>query len=530
MLYLYNGISPNLNGTHYYFTSVSDYETKLLPKLVTSVSLTNYRINSNTIKVSLDTTLTEAKADTITYAIEDRGTYFRAWHVKNVQIQSGMAIYECSVDLWATYLLKAKISNLVVTRCNRNLGVGYLDDLMGTTGAPSRGYCAVTGRSSGSSNELYDISKVYIVFALKYNIEQTTAGSASRIRLMAFNLLTLKTGLFHALGDTFGASIVNPVEFAMDVVSGIYGIVGTNVWGILGTLDAAIIGAWFTDDIATIGQDAIQVKTKTGWSGYNDIVLTPLEVIRSEYSLSLSVTNDFNKQFYIGTMANGLKLHRTTETTISVTIRCIISNDKLSIYVQQGDNQDEITDAFSITLGMTDGDISAERQFQNIFKNSIRFIGSGLAVAKGFSSGNPLAMVMGAQGLAGAIAGSTDREQHMGNAIKGGDGALAYYRVFTGSDQDNPANNLTTPITNPYVINAYASVDDEKSHARIYGARFNAHTTLASVFASTLLGTGSFTDTFVKGTCIVSEAPSDACELIRSKIAGGIYLEKLGTP
>ena len=534
MLHLYKNITPNTDDRHYYFTTPTQYKNTIASNLVKSVALDNYRINTNVIKVALDNTLTEAIADTLTYAIDERVdnnviTYFRAYHVNRIAIQSGYVILYCSVDNWASYFYKASINNLNVTRCNRNIGTGLLDSMAGTKGNATRNYCATTG-TSGSNNELMARSNVYIVFSLKYNIEQNSAGSVSRIGLYAFNIQDLITRLYNAQSDTDPNkkyySIVNPVIFAMDVVAGIYGIDGTNMWGISGTLNAVVLGAWFSDSVTTITAENIQIKTKANWHNFTNVTLTPLEVIKTEVTKTLTITNDFDKQLYVGTRQNGLKLQRTTDATLSVCIKTIPSNDKLKVIAYQGDNQQDITDAFSITIGTTDGDITAERQVLEVVQNSIKFIGAGLAVAKGGMAGG-LAGVIALQGATSTLAGSVERSQHIGAMVNGGDGALSYYRVFTGQDMYNPTNNLSTPVTNPYVINAYESINDEKANVRLFGAKFSELTTFASVFSASLMGTGTLTDTFIQATCNVDNIPTDASDVIKAKLNSGIYLVNL---
>lgn len=535
MLYLYKNITPNTDDKHYCFNSPSVFISALSANLVKSVILDNYRINANIIKLILDNTLTESVADTLTYAIdtrEENGTikYFRCYHVRSITIQSGYVMLSCEVDLWASYFYKASFSNFVVTRCNRNIGKGILDDIKGTTGTPTRTYCATDGTLNGPSiaNQLMTRNKVYIVFALKYNIEQNIAGAVSRIGLFALNLQTLVQALYDAqpANDTNKPyyAMVNPVELAMDVVSGIYGIVGRNMWG-SATLNAVVIGAWFSDSVAVIDADNIQIKSKARWKNFTDVTLTPLEVIKREQTRTLTITNDFNKQLYVGTMQNGLKLQRTTEATFSVTIKTIPSNDKLKVIAYQGDNQQDITDAFSVTLGTTDGDITAERETLEIVKTSIKYFGAGLAMVKGGSAGG-VASVLAIQGATSNVAGDFERSQHIGTMVNGGDGALAYYRIATGNVQD-PAGAIAYPITNAYIINAFASINDESANARTYGARFSELTTLTHVFACTLLGTGSNNDTFIKANCSVDNIPNDASDLIKSKLQSGIYLVNL---
>ena len=541
MLYLYKQISPNLDDKHYYFNTPTQYKTALASSLVKSVSLDSYRINSNIIKVTLDATLTEAIADTLTYAIDERVennviTYFRCYHVNHINIQSGFVILTCSVDLWASYLHKASITNINVKRCNRNVGVGILDDMTGTKGTYTRTFCAVSGRTSGTGNELWDINYAYIVFALKFNISQNTDGAISRIRLFAFNLGSLKTLYYQKAVDAsadadglFTASIQNPVELAKDLVSGIYGIKGYNGFGGSTTLNAVVLSAWFCPNISAVANNNTKIVSKWHHVYADDIEITPLEVVDVEINIGLTITNDINKQLYVGSRQNGLKLQRTTETTTSVNIKITPATDKLTIVAMQGDNQQDITQAFAVTLGTTNGDITAERALLSAFESATKIIGSGFALVKGATSGNAFAFATGAIGLSNSVADAIGkgRSNHIGGQVNGGDGGLAFYRVFTGQDYDNPQNNLSVPITNPFVVNAYESINDEKANVRIFGAKFSELTTFASIFTASLLGTGTLQDTFICAHCNVDNIPTEAGDLIKSKLQTGIYLVNL---
>lgn len=541
MLHLYKNITPNTDDRHYYFTTPTQYKTAIASNLVKSIALDNYRINTNVIKIALDNTLTEAIADTLTYAIDEREsdgtiTYFRAYHVNRIAIQSGYVILYCSVDNWASYFYKASINNLVVTRCNRNIGTGILDDITGTKGTYTRSYCAVSGRTSGNNNELWAINYAYIVFALKFNISQNTDGAISRIRLFAFNLGTLKALYYQKAVDAqadadglFTASIQNPVELAKDLVSGIYGIKGYNGFHASTTLNAVILGAWFTPNIAGVTSTNTEIATKWRHVYADDITINPLEVIDGEYTTTLTITNDFDKQAYVGTKQNGLKLQRTTETNISVTIKTITSTDKLTIIAYQGDHQQDITSAFAVTLGTTDGDISAERAVLSAFESAIKVVGSGLAMVKGGMSGNAIALGLGINSFVGSVGDviGKGKSNHIGGQVNGGDGGNAFYRIFTGQDYDNPANNINVPITNPFIVNEYESINNEKANVRLFGAKFSELTTFASVFSASLMGTGTLTDTFIQATCNVDNIPTDASDVIKAKLNSGIYLVNL---
>lgn len=537
MLYLYAGVTPSLNNKFFYYTDTAQIISALSSYLVETSTIDNYRINvQNVVKVTLNSTLTETAADTVTYIIDYRTNYWRCYHVNAVKIQSGFAIYECSVDLWNSYFHKATISNVNVNRCNRNIGIGIYDDIRATYDVPTRSYVATTGTSTYSvENDCIDRSNVYIVFALKYNVQQNNSGSVSHIKLFAFKIYDLIALLF--AGAIAGAaaypyyySMVNPVFFAIDVVSGIYGVEGQNMWGGLGTLNASVLNAWITDCVAVISQSDVKVQSNSGWTYGSALSLQPYEVIMTPVRRSFTLSNDADKQLYFGTFQHGFKLTRTTESAQTVQLTMMPSQDKLKFILAQGDKQEDITDAFAVTVGTTDGDITTQTQVLNAIQNGLKAVSGAVSVAKGFSSGGEgYAAVMGLQNMTSNIASELQRYHGIGNMIGGGDGATAYYRIYTGTDTDNTMSNtnLTVPVTNPYMIVAYSSIDDESANVRLYGATFSEQMSIADVFNYSLLGSGTVTDTYLRASCNVDGVPADACDFIKTHLLSGVYLVQL---
>ena len=225
-----------------------------------------------------------------------------------------------------------------------------------------------------------------------------------------------------------------------------------------------------------------------------------------------------------------MKLQRTTEANISVVIKVIPATDKLTIIAMQGDHQQDITSAFAVTLGTTDGDISAERAMLSAFESATKVIGSGFAMVKGAQSGNAFMLSSGILGFTNSVGDviGKGRSNHIGGQINGGDGSIAFNR-YHGGDVDHPEENYKIPLANPYIINAYTSINDEKANVRLYGAKFSELTTFTSVFTASLLGTGTLTDTYIQALCNVDNIPTDASDTIKAKLSNGIYLVNLTT-
>ena len=124
--------TPNYgNGKHVYFSDPRKYKYYLEANYEHgNISLDNYRLNSNVIKVSG----TLENSSEITYFIEyditdEKVIYWRCYRVLIYIEQSGMLIFSCEIDNWATYLYRASLSHIHVSRCNRNIGYGVYDPI-----------------------------------------------------------------------------------------------------------------------------------------------------------------------------------------------------------------------------------------------------------------------------------------------------------------------------------------------------------------------------------------------------------------
>ena len=183
-LYLYEDIQPNYNNTYYLTNSTQDIKTHLASYLSETVTADNYRVNSNIIKIKNNGTNLYSN---ITYAIEEiieEGSliYWRCYHVKSIDYQSSYTILYCEVDIWGTNFHNAKLNNINVNRCNRNIGVGLLDDIKITDALT---YTAVGDATITNANAM-------LVFGLNYNAYSTWYGTTSNIQLFAIDLDTIK--------------------------------------------------------------------------------------------------------------------------------------------------------------------------------------------------------------------------------------------------------------------------------------------------------------------------------------------------
>ena len=532
MLHLYKGILPNTDYKHYYFTNTSRYLSFLSTYLVKSITLDNYRINSNIIKVKLDNTLTAWEAINLSYVIDDRyednvQTYFRAYFVNRIDIVSGYAVLTCSVDLWASYLFRANSNILYVERTNKSLGVTPIyDDIKAVlpseykTSVDSNG--AANGMATPDTSVYQYAYRYYLVLVINYNAKQNLTGSdyIATTCCMGIRLDTLR----NAYIDGIDPSTTDPaqqellsmsvIRIAQDFAGGVYGISAS-----LGHNDANVVEAYIVRDHAVSRTSVVTgLKSISLLKGGADLSINASILSYSDYQETLYVRNiSPNNVYYFGKVHGGLKLNRAfndlyNHNYTEVIVRFIVSASNVEVIAIQGNNQEDITEAFKLTITNNVSQTTPLRRIAGAITQTGR---ATQAITKGYKNS-------GATGAVGA--GLTSLASMVGDfsidsKIRGDGDAL---HTFMG---------VADLVVVPFHATYYTSLDNEERKAYLYGASCDVEANIYWVIQQGFLISGQPNKiTYVKGTLYIEDLPKDATEYIKNKFASGVYLVDLVTP
>lgn len=481
MVYLYKNKLPNYaENTHVFFNDVNDFVTYLGDAFL-QFSEDRYTMNGNIAEVQLPAV---ADLDDVTYIAWNNSGAWRFFFVRSSVYQSGYAIFTLDVDLWATHIARATLSNIRVTRCNRNIGVGIYDPIPATNG-----YEFVR---LGESIGVGDLAIVYVVaFATGVSsILVNNAGTSIGVFVQEMNAdEDLPEGK-----DLF--------DWWIELVSGIFAAQAT-----IGDLDANVLKAYIVPKsmllLKTYVTPIFKVKTPS-FSG----TLTPsYEAAPFIFPKRFNVNFEPNRKYFAGTKHAGLELIRMTQST-EVVYNFIVKQDGLQVIVQQGDRMLDITDAFQVGLTSNDGNFTATER-----------VARTLQVIGGIASG----AFQIAQGGAGYITGALTASNALMNAVDQGNA-----RYAQGGDGVSTFRGATGNVNSPFYIQTNRSIDDEAANVRLYGATFNKQVEdIDEIFDAVLLGTGTLSDTYFAAEVRVDGVPTDARDVISAAIRGGIYAVKL---
>lgn len=512
-LYLFKNVTPNITGHEFYNIKVFENYLNALKNnsnyFVKEINADNYRINALVCKI----TKIDFDENILTYLIEyDEVTGFkRCYYVDKINMQSNMLVMNLSIDYWGSYYLSNLIDYLHITRCNRNIGTGFYDNINFAGIRPLtyeeeiNAYEFITGENLPNQNIPYywnSLTKVSLVILLSYNQRQSvfTEDKVTVTELFEVDLSTLKNNL--QLGIT-----ANVFKEAVEFVSEIIGVTGNG-----GIVDAEVLQAYFVprDFVNMNTTNIIEVQAKDYQGNTKKVNFIGLNYYRSIREFEIEI--DPNYDYILGTYRNnGLKLTRATKNII-VKYVCEATGKGLKIYVKEGENELAITNSFSFTINGSTTDTTGLRSVAH----AISLVSSDIKqLMKSFSSGNMAGGIIGEVGnIAGRVQGFD-----VNTKLAGEGDALMTFNYLTNS-------YLQTSYGCPYCINKFKSNNNEKLHARYFGANFDEiFEDLDSIFDYDLLGEGDYNLTYIVVNEIkINNLPTIARETIETAFKTGVEL------
>ena len=535
-LYIYSGITPNVeNGIFLTCTTPKQIIDYLRNDLVAVIALDNYRVITNTIKINYDTAIFGLnKVNKISYIIDAdiRGTsvyYFRAYFVDNYDMQSGFIVFNCHVDLWGTFAHNAILSNTLITKCNRNIGLGFYDKIERTKMEAEDVYGVyepMGGISSAqpSINYMND-TNVSIVFFVACVISDNLAHDESVTQILPFACkLSDLRALFHA---TLQARY-HSVEIATMVISGITQLKSTS-W--LANLDAQVLKMYIVpNDVLTLDEWGFMFISKSKVSegmddGKLEFEARAIRPSKTALPFEINVNQmDINKKYYVGVIGDGLELTHYTKNNY-ILFDFEVSHDCIQVVVKQGDAMKDITSHFQVSII---GNSLNEDALQKIawwgkFMSGV--IGKAQNIA---SSKNYAEMGMKGAQFVGDLLGQMGERAQATGTIGNSDGTITFdwYRGSTASR-----------VNYPFYFNKYASVINEKERARRYGVNFreydestNIYILVTNILLKPLLGDGTFYPCLIACETNITGIPLEACKYIKGLLRSGLYLERAILP
>lgn len=520
----YSYIRPNIEeGTHYHFkgsAGLSAYYNALRIYSPFDVTLDNYRVNENLIKLKESASVTPATMSHITYVIDhdEEAHYFRAYHVVNCYMQSGYVVFEVKPDLWANGFFGGGILyNLHVARCNRDIANGVYDTIAKTKGA-----------SYPVHLKPYDLtlSQCSVVFVLEYNVSQNLFGGNQITKTSLFALdLQRVYDLVH--GANVAHDNLDIILKTIDVIGGIHSIGGT-----IGTagaqLNAHVLKMWLVPSNTFAYSDfgVSQIVTKCLMTDGQDTAINNVFMVDTSHTIvekdmkallddPAAQWSEFLPDYHIevGTLYRATPITRFTKETKAY-FHFVYTNIGVNVYVEQGLQQEDITDSFEVTITTNN---ATETSLMTATKSLGKLAGGVAAVARGYAKGGYAGAAAGAA-LYGVGLMATMKDPQPLQAMGTGDGSLTF------------SQNRADRVNNPYYLILTPSNEDEKEHAYFKGVSYDVFAGLNDIDAAPQLGQTSTPRTgfYIMADAMRIEGMQGAnADFVRQEFNRGIWVKML---
>lgn len=517
-LRLYRNVQPNKGeNTHIIAESVADYVAHF--DAVKTIPFNNYRINGNRVLVSRSGSLIDLIASQkITYIIDyddEEVDYLRCYFVQRVTDESGFIVFEVVLDNWGTYFHSATFNFMHVTRCNRDLANGIYDAVKTTKGATLPIHLMP-----------YDLalSQVTAVFLLEYNVSENLFGGNQITKTSLFGLnLQAIYDLIHGVQPSYDN--IDIVQKVIDVIGGIHAV-GGSIGGVgKATLSAHVLKMWLvpsnTINYTNLGVQRLVTKCMLTNGADTDInsvytigaahIVTALDMKAALPDPSLWA--DYLPQYHIevGTLFRGMPIRRFTKET-SVYVHYVYTNSSVNVYIEEGLQQEDITESFEVTITLNN---ATETALMSATKSIAKIAGGIASVAKGYAKGG-YAGAATAASLYGLTMLQGNQPQPL-QAIGSGDGALTF------------SQNSPTSLNNPYFLMLTPSNNDELENAYYFGVQYDLYNKdFADIQTKSLIGlpaaSQSKEGTFIQADEMQIEGVNgEAVEYITKELQRGIW-------
>lgn len=490
---LYSNLMINYGNNTHIITNSEDkflnYANSYLIESITNEAAMNYRPNTKQFLIKLSDM---SQANSINYIVWYTNTAYKHFKVLSCELYKEYAIYSCDNDLWAdaTFnndFINSKIrlmrSNMTYSE-NNNAITAYYDSLNYTKG--------------------------------KFTDTELT---------MYFDDTNTQIPSPNA---NFRAYIVCDIEIDRKEASGfIYGISTKQMLFKVG-LDSGQIDTWL-DKISRIVQDSngnkvnvrkcyflpfnlyggtpITVKYKTNGGALEDLSLTPMEnnilpvVVYTD--INSNNYNHGNNKLFVGGGYSLMEIENVLPST-RIYYRFMLNSSGIKVYVEQGNNTKDITEAYTIQVTTNDGLLTTQEATAKFISSGLKMVSGALMTAGGVASGNAQYALSGITSMINSGIDLMPSQKNANYTIEG-DAVSTYI----GSNWFN--------------MRAFTAINDMSAYNGLYGVNYNYFTTISNVATGSLLIANY--RPYIKGISIeMSNMSVDEYNFINSELERGIYI------
>lgn len=522
---IFTNFSPNSGDSYSYFPdgNSKDFNQKLLQKYISSVSLSQPPIilNGSTFKIYsgyIEVADNNIRYYDATYIAIEHNNYITFYYVDSIEfVSAGVRLY-IRIDYWGTYIGRARIVNMEVTKTNLKLGglsvpTLYTTDIIPINNAANDYFIGI--------GELLTADDVRIIAVINLQEESSVDTSITNINVFGFDPKQFTTGAIKSA----------VISECIEGVRNIYSLANSN-------LKATVTKVY-------IISKTIYDITFTAGAGFNTVVYGEKKLIQSQ-NLSSYTSQVIEKQFnifngeagytvpdgyqtitalgcemYAGVKYDGLKLPEFVgEYTVKV--RFSLSPDSLKVIMVNHAEERDITSNFELPIVANSGTLTPLETMGKSLGLIANIAGGAFQIAAGGAG-----IISGTAQIGTALTNINNHSN--GTYIPAGNGYVTFANIVKSNDigasSDRYLFYLRVKGSANNVIYVHSQADKRIATMGadcLYLIYFNDLKGVIKDYPYLLYNTDGVR--IIRGTAEISQIPQQAIDAISTKLKEGVKL------
>lgn len=426
MLYLYSGITPNLNANiHYFFSNHNNYLAELETHKIDAITNDKYVVNNGFINVA-PTDVTIKNLYKCSYVCEYDNGLYRYYHVEHVEQFIDYVRIFVSLDNWSTFISNVNIGNMHVLRANIQNPTGFY---------PSAKAIKGTYTTNALNNTSYSETSFGVVAVVAYEVGDI------------INDKVTTTEMFY-----IQATASNTLDKLIHMFSGIYSVNG----GVFSDKKAQCYKLYIVPHALITTEENPNNYGFNYKSIYGNGSIVPAKVVRP-HTKSVhytTPTTTYKRALYVGTNTQFMPVEQRYNG-VDVNYTFVYNDNELQVIVYANGNNMDITQSFGVDFVTN----TTYDQHNRKTSQAVQGISSAISGAISLATGNPIYAIMNATTGANSLINNNIGVTPMGQLVSGGS-ALTTIKID---------NNFVCPFR--YI--AFATDENINNAADYEGLYFN---------------------------------------------------------
>ena len=467
----------SFDSVRIYKNTFANYKTALGTPDRT-VTPDNYTYQNGNIRISYGS-INDVK---VSYILDD--VTQKCYFVTDYDVRLGFIIYYVRLDVWGTYSYAMTFDDVEVTRSN-------VVDANAIQFYPDISFPFDKPRHTALESKTYAVTDFALVAVVSYELATDWFG---------FSKVNQVSMLVHEF--TAGENVRQMVRNASHITN----IESTSLKANI--MKCYIVKKTIAHAVGSNNTASFPPHYSYNNDGTTGTISFAYEILNGYYEETLPFSAESYARYVVGTKTDGVEVPTAYGTNNSfVSYRYVFNPSNIQVLAICGTNSNDISSSFEVTVTAAQTDTNIEKTAK-----ALQVLGSGVALASGLITGNPIATAGGVLGMAGTVNKIAGQHAH-GSLVGAGNG-------ITTIMENN--GTYTTPYYATYFDYAYDESAIIKNQGLIYEKTYDHLSTILALSCY-----GDETTYFIQARNVkLSGGSESARNEIKQLFAQGIFITK----